>query len=105
MIKLYKEKYLISAMDIRHTEDKFFVTIDGKEAFLLYRISGNAMDIYDTFTPSELRGRGIAEQLALAAFKYAKENNLRIIPTCPYISDTFLKRHPELLGTVKKGTL
>lgn len=83
-------------MDVQHTDGKFFAVIEGKEAILLYRINGNKMDIYDTFTPHELRGRGIAEQLAIAAFNYAKENRLTVIPSCPYISETFLKRHQEL---------
>ena len=89
-------------MDIQHSEGRFFVIIDGKEAFLLYKIAGNAMDIPDTFTPPELRGRGIAEQLALAAFEYAKKNNMKVIPTCPYISETFLRKHPELESMVEK---
>ena len=89
-------------MDIQHSGGRFFVIIEGREASLLYRISGNVMDIYDTFTPPELRGHGIAEQLALAAFEYAKENNLRIIPSCPYISETFLRKHPELESMVEK---
>jgi len=88
-------------MDVQHSSGKFFVAIDGKEAFLLYRITGNAMDVYDTFTPPELRGRGLAEQLALAAFDYAKENNMRVIPSCSYISETFLKKHQELHDAVK----
>lgn len=89
-------------MDIQHSNGKFFLVIEGKEAFLLYRISENEINIYDTFTPLELRGRGIAEQLALAAFDYAKENNLNVLLSCPYISDTFLKKHPELNAIVKK---
>lgn len=88
---------------IQHSSGKFFAVIDGKEAFLLYRITGNAMDIYDTFTPPELRGRGIAEQLALAAFEHAKKNGMKVIPSCPYISETFLKRHPELVEMIVVG--
>ena len=89
-------------MKVQHSEGKFFTIIDSKEAFLLYNISGDVMDIHDTFTPPELRGRGIAEQLALAAFSYAKEKNMKVIPTCPYISETFLRKHPELVGVINK---
>ncbi len=82
-------------MNVQHKDDKFFVVIEGNEAYLLYNVDGNEMDIYHTFTPPELRGRGIAEQLALAAFDYARKNNLKVIPSCSYIKDTFLKRHAE----------
>lgn len=88
-------------MDVQHTDGKFFAVVEGEEAILLYRINGNKMDIYDTFTPHELRGRGIAEQLAIAAFNYAKEHSMRIVPTCPYIGETFLKRHQEFNAMVE----
>ena len=55
----------------------------------------NKMDIFHTFTDTELRGRGLAEKLTLAAFEYAEKHNLKIIPTCPYVKDKFLADHEE----------
>lgn len=88
-------------MDIRHVKRKFFVIVEGKEALLNYRLDGNSMDIYHVSTPAELRGRGIAKELALAAFEFARKNKFVVIPNCPYIRNEFLRGHKEFLDIVK----
>ena len=88
-------------MNVHHENGRFFIDIDGKHAKLLYREENGKMDIYHTFTPPELRGRGIAEHLALAAFEFAQRHGMKIIPSCPYIKDTFLKKHAELRNIVE----
>ncbi|MBI4167802.1 MAG: N-acetyltransferase [Candidatus Aenigmarchaeota archaeon] len=82
-------------MQVKHKDGEFFIEVKGKKALLDYTISGKKMDLFHTFTDEELRGQGLAEKLAQAAFEYAKKNGLRIVPTCEYIRDTFLKKHPE----------
>ena len=72
-------------MYIEHTEGRFFTKTGHGEAELLYKIEGNTMSIYHTFTPDEERGKGIAEELANAAFAYAIKNSLKVRPDCPYI--------------------
>ena len=74
---------------------RFVIRLDGREAFLAYRQSGTTLDFYHTFVPPEFRGRGLAEQVVRAGFEYAKAQHLTVIPTCPYISATYLKRHAE----------
>ena len=76
--------------------------MDGKLCELIYDIDGDKMDIYHLFTPPELRGRGIAEQLSLAAFRYAKEHELKVIPNCSYIKETFLKEHNEFNDIIEE---
>ncbi len=88
-------------MEVKHTEGRFFVSIDGKEAELLYKKENNIMDLYHTFTPEELRGKGIAEILTNAAFEFAKQHNLKIRPSCSYVKDVFLKKHPEWMKIVE----
>lgn len=82
-------------MQVQHKEGEFFIEVNGKKALLDYTISGKKMDIFHTFTDPEFRGQGLAEQLCTAAFEHAKNNGLKIIPTCPYVKDTFLRKHPE----------
>lgn len=74
---------------------KFSIALEGHEAHLLYRRAGTTIDFYFTFVPEAFRGRGCAEQLCRAAFEYAKAEHLTVIPSCPYISGPYLKRHPE----------
>lgn len=80
---------------VQHKPGEFFIEVNGKKAVLDYTISGKEMDLFHTFTDPELRGQGLAEQLTLAAFEHAKKNGLRVIPTCEYVRDSFLKKHPE----------
>lgn len=80
-------------------QNRFVIEMDGSEAFVKYNESESTLDLYSTFTPPELRGKGLAEKVVRAAFEYARANNLKVIPTCPYIP-TFLKRNEEYLKDV-----
>ena len=81
---------------------RFRVTLEGYEATLMYRRSGQAIDLYHTYVPDVFRGRGIAERLCQAAFEHAKANRLTVVPSCSYISGAYLTRHPEYNGLVSK---
>ena len=82
---------------------RFCVKLQGFEACLMYRLSDMVVDLYHTYVPEVFRGRGIAEKLCKAAFEYAKANRLRVIPSCSYISDAYLKRHPEYESLTTRG--
>ncbi len=74
---------------------KFLIHLaPGKYAFLSYEIKEGKMFIELTYTPSEFRGKGIARRLMLEVVKYAKENNLKIVPVCSY-AVSFFERYPE----------
>jgi len=81
---------------------RFCVKLQGYEACLMYSQQGTGIDLYHTYVPEVFRGRGIAERLCKAAFAYAKEQGLTVIPSCSYISDYYLKRHPEYEPLVKR---
>ncbi|CAN1176183.1 Acetyltransferase At1g77540 [Linum perenne] len=70
---------------------------EDKEAYLQYvmREGGRVMDIVHTFVPSSKRGLGMASHLCSAAFSHAGSNSISVIPTCSYVSDTFLDRNPS----------
>ncbi|GJN02922.1 hypothetical protein PR202_ga20316 [Eleusine coracana subsp. coracana] len=79
-----------------------FETPDG-EAFLEYRLPSPAvMDVVHTYVPRSKRGQGLAARLCDAAFAHARERRMRIVPTCSYVSDTYLPRNPALNELVYK---
>ena len=82
---------------------RFCVKLQGYEACLMYRKTGQALDLYHTYVPDVFRGRGMAEQLCKAAFEYAKAQQLTVIPSCSYISEAYLKRHPEYEPLTRRG--
>jgi predicted GNAT family acetyltransferase len=84
--------------------NRFCVKRQGYEACLMYRLTGKELDLYHTYVPEAFRGRGMAEKLCKAAFEYAKANKLTVIPSCSYISDAYLKRHPEYEPLTKRGS-
>mmetsp|Transcript_157 Transcript_157/g.165 ORF Transcript_157/g.165 Transcript_157/m.165 type:complete len:85 (-) Transcript_157:14-268(-) len=75
-------------------------------ASLEYRIMAGRklMDITHTFTSPAGRGKGLAGLLAVAAFQYAKANGFSVKPTCAYISQTFLPKHPEFAPLVQNDS-
>ena len=93
-------------VDVIHDQAgrRFCVTLQGYEACLMYRLTGKEIDLYHTYVPEVFRGRGIAEGLCKAAFEHAKAAGLTVIPSCSYISDAYLKRHPEYGPLVKRGS-
>ena len=76
-------------------ESKFSLTLPEGEAYLQYIRRGQVLDFAHTFVPEAARSRGAAEQVVLAGFQYAQQHGLTVIPSCPYVSHAFLRRHPE----------
>ncbi|KAK9271446.1 hypothetical protein L1049_027037 [Liquidambar formosana] len=70
---------------------------EDKKAYIEYvlRDDGKVMDIVHTFVPSSKRGLGLASHLCVSAFNHAKSHSMSVIPTCSYVSDTFLPRNPS----------
>ena len=65
------------------------------EAELTWQARGDDVRVADhTFTPPELRGRGIAKELVQALIADAREEGFRIVPACSYVAQAF-RDHPE----------
>lgn len=54
-------------------------------------IDERTVDINHTFVDNSLRGQGIAGELVEAAVVKLKEENKKIVPTCPYVVNWFKK--------------
>lgn len=62
---------------------QFETTVDGHRAYLAYMDLGKqTLDIYRTFVPDSLRGRGIAAALTEHALQYADRMGYSVIPSC-----------------------
>ena len=83
------------ALSIHHDETghQFEVSIDGYRAYLTYMDLGKeTLDIYRTFVPNELRGRGIAAALTKVALDYADRIGYTVIPSCSYV-ERYMERN------------
>jgi predicted GNAT family acetyltransferase len=84
-------------MQITHdvARSAFLAGIDGRHGELHYsRLDAETVAFDHTFVPIELRGHGIAERLVTAGMRWAREQKLRVVPACSYVS-SFMDHHPE----------
>ena len=100
--KLFEEtdhSIKINIMDYKIThqpEQKLFKTeVDGRTAFVEYRLLGDYLDIIHTIVPKPIEGRGIAAALVKAAYDFALANGMKPKATCSY-AVRWLERHPEM---------
>lgn len=89
-------------MEVLHDKknNRFVINIDGLDSFVEYSLNEKEMNLYHTYTPPQLRGKGLAEKVVRAAIEYAKENKLKVIPSCSYVA-AFMQRHPEYSELLK----
>lgn len=89
-------------MSIIHhkAEQQFIFMLDDLVAGkLLYRyLSEQKIDAFHTKVDKAFQGKGIAGELYLALIDFAKEENLKIKPSCSYIEKRMLKSHPEFIA-------
>ncbi len=84
-------------MAIQHDSNggRFFTTVEGLDAELSYRRHGQVLDFYRVYVPEPLRKRGLAGQVTIAAFDFARANGFKVTPSCPFVSGQFLPRFPQ----------
>ncbi|WP_369995072.1 GNAT family N-acetyltransferase [Winogradskyella sp.] len=73
---------------------EFFYETDGKKLGLMtYSRAGDHKIIIDhTEVDESLKGQGVGYKLVEAAVNYARDNNLKIMPLCPFANAVFKKR-------------
>ncbi|TDS65046.1 GNAT family N-acetyltransferase [Myroides indicus] len=89
-------------MEIKHENygnKGVFIAIenDVKAGEITYSVAGENKIIADhTEVNENFKGRGVGKIILLEGLvKYARENNIKIIPLCPFVKATFAKM-PEL---------
>ena len=73
---------------------RFELKLDDKLAMVEYNQNERSIIFSHTEVPVEYEGQGIGAKLAKYALEYAREKNLKVIPTCPFIK-AYILRHPE----------
>ncbi|MGC0053533.1 GNAT family N-acetyltransferase [Brucella pituitosa] len=74
---------------------RYFVVINGDEAEMTYTKLGPALISIDhTFVPDSMRGKGVAQALALNAVEDARKTGWNIVPRCSFMQAQ-VKRHSD----------
>lgn len=76
------------------TANRFEVHVEGKTAFVDYKLHKDEISYTHTEVPEELSGKGIGSFLARGVLEYAKEHKLMVKPYCPFIK-AYIDRHKE----------
>lgn len=79
---------------INDTRKGYFEAVeDGKEAGkMTYTWAGDSKFIIDhTEVSPDFNGKGVGKKLVMAAVDYARANNVKIIPLCPFAKSVFDK--------------
>ena len=74
--------------------ERFVIYLDGSGVFVEYSLDDININLHHTYTHPELRGKGLAAHVVRAALEFAKENNMKVIPTCSYVQ-AFLGKNEE----------
>lgn len=94
-------------MDIQHKDNtskgSFYIENDGETvAEITYSKAGNTTIIIDHTEVSEkLRGENVGKKLVKHAIEYARENELRVIPLCPF-AKSVIERDETLQDVLRK---
>lgn len=82
-------------LDIHHDErhSRFHTRLEGHEAELVYRRSGQQLVIEHTGVPAAIGGRGVAAELMRAVLDYVSAEGLKAVPACSY-AVAYFQRHP-----------
>lgn len=76
------------------TDSRFETVVHGQLAYAEYAYFEGGLNFTHTWVPKQLEGQGIASALIKFTMDYTQENNLKVIPTCPFVK-AFMLRHPE----------
>ena len=88
-------------MEVIHNTNahQFEVHHDKGLSLATYRIRGDQIHFLHTEVPDALEGQGIASQLAKTALEFARAENLKVWPYCPFF-EVYIQRHSEYANLV-----
>ncbi|MCD8915382.1 MULTISPECIES: GNAT family N-acetyltransferase [Staphylococcus] len=90
--------------EVKHGKNRFYVgnSENDFQALMTYVPTSPDMFIIDHTEVSEaLRGQRVGYALVEAAVNYARENDMKIVPLCPFAKSVFDKT-PEYADVLKK---
>jgi predicted GNAT family acetyltransferase len=79
---------------VHNTAKRFEITLGSKTAYSKYLLAGGKIIIEHTEVPEELEGRGLASRIVSTVLDYARAQNLKVLPICPF-AKSFIGRHYE----------
>ncbi|WP_452221225.1 GNAT family N-acetyltransferase [Lacinutrix salivirga] len=89
-----KSEYIDIPLVKNEDKKRFEIEIDGHFAFIDYKEYGSQIALVHTETDPELSGKGAAAAVVEKTLHYLEDNNIALLPFCPYVF-AYIKKHPE----------
>ena len=83
-----------SAVSHDPSAGRFEIRTETGSGLLTYLRRGADLDLIHTEVPVDSEGQGYGAALARAALEYARSEGVKVIPSCPFVSE-YIRRHPE----------
>ena len=84
-------------------QSRYELRVGGELAgFLVYRLSGQQINLIHTEVDPRFQGAGLATHLARFSLDDARKRDLAVLPSCPYIR-SWIRKHPEYADLVPDG--
>ncbi|WP_426667232.1 GNAT family N-acetyltransferase [Mucilaginibacter sp. McL0603] len=87
----------------RHHAGIFYIDDNGNRlGEMRYLTRDNVMNIYHTEVSEKLKGQHMGEKLVEAGVNFARENHLKILPTCVFARSVFnrVKAYGDVLAEI-----
>lgn len=81
--------------------NRFEVFESGQIGYIQYKMKDGVIDLAHTIVPRQIEGMGIASALTKYALEYARNEQLKVIPTCSFVK-TYIERHKEYKDLVSE---
>jgi predicted GNAT family acetyltransferase len=94
--------YNESKLKVNSELHRLELEVEGSIAFIKYKLDGEMLFLIHTEVPPALEGKGAGSAIVQKALQYAKDNNFKIVPICPFVQ-SYLKRHKEWNDIIVPG--
>jgi predicted GNAT family acetyltransferase len=81
---------------------QYELQVDDSLAKIEYIIAQGTIYLTHTEVPKALEGKGLASKLVLHVLEDIKQQDLTLVPLCPFVAG-YIKKHPEWRELVLKG--
>lgn len=84
-------------LQVHHAEQerRFEIDLGGSTAIAAYTLHDNAIIFTHTEVPEQHEGQGIGTLLIKAGLDYARQQGLKVVPSCPFFA-AYMKKHAEV---------
>ncbi len=91
-----------SKIVLNEVKKQFEMKVNEDMAFTEYTTTGDKMYITHSEVPKQLEGQGIGSSMVEQVLQYIKDNNLKVVPLCPFVA-AYINKHNKWQSILSDG--